>query len=127
MGYTGFALFILGMILAIVAPINKRKNTRCSAQAPGVLIGIYRRRRGLTYLFTYHVNGVDYQLKSTAGSPEAHNSGEACTIWYNPAKPQDAQPFHYETSKIYTYLFLGGIALILVGLVLTVIGLANGI
>ena len=31
----GFGLFLLGIIFMIVAPINKRKNRRCSAQTQG--------------------------------------------------------------------------------------------
>ena len=37
----GFGLFLLGIIFMIVAPINKRKNRRCSAQTQGTLIKIF--------------------------------------------------------------------------------------
>ncbi|MCR5793874.1 MAG: DUF3592 domain-containing protein [Solobacterium sp.] len=127
MAAAGFAIFLLGLIFVIAAPINKRKNARCSAQAQGVLIDIWRRRRGLTYLFAYHVNGTDYHLKSTTGGTEAHNPGDPCTIWYNPAKPQEAQPFRYESARIYTILFIAGIAMVLLGMILTVIGIASSV
>lgn len=125
MAIAGFALFLLGIILIIVAPINKRKNARCSAETQGVLQEIRRREHGHTYLYSYSVDGVDYQLKSTICSKEPNNTGDTCTIWYDPARPKDAQPFRYESGKVYRIILLIGIALFLLGIVLTCIGLAH--
>ena len=125
MAIAGFALFLLGIILIIVAPINKRKNARCSAETQGVLQEIRRREHGHTYLYSYSVDGVDYQLKSTICSKEANNTGDTCTIWYDPDRPKDAQPFRYESGKVYRIILLIGIVLFLLGIVLTCIGLAH--
>lgn len=127
MWIAGFALFVMGVALMIIYPINKRKNTRCSAQTQGTLIDIYRRFNsdgytGDGYLYTYFVDGVEYRLKSTVRSKEVSEIGDVCTIWYNPAKPKDAQPFHYSSNRVYTILLLVGIAMLLVGIVLIGVG-----
>ena len=46
-------LFGLGLILAIVAPINKRRNARCSAKTQGILTQILLRHRSLIYVYSY--------------------------------------------------------------------------
>ena len=130
MGIAGFALFVLGLIFIIVAPINKRKNSRCSAQTQGTLRDVRIREgsngsRGHTYYYSYNVDGIEYQLKSVNRSSEANNIGDNCTIWYNPAKPKDAQPFHYDSGKVYTIILIIGIVIILLGLILTVLGLGR--
>ena len=125
MAYIGFMLFVLGIIFIIVAPINRKKNSRCSAKAQGRLLEVRKREHGHTYIYSYSVNGTGYQIKSVNRSPEANNVGDSCTIWYDPAKPQAAQPFHYESGKIYTVILIIGIALILLGLLLLVIGVAR--
>lgn len=126
----GFAIFVLGLIFVIVAPINKRKNTRCSAETQGTLINIIERRNSdgrlpSMYLYSYSVNGVEYQTKSTFHSSEADEVGDQCTIWYNPKKPQAAQPFHYGSTKIYNIILIVGIAMLVLGIVLTLYGVAH--
>lgn len=73
MAIAGFALFIfgVGVILVIVAPIGKRKNNRCSAQTQGTLREIRGRYNSDGSLhgmrvYAYFVDGIEYQLKSTA-------------------------------------------------------------
>lgn len=51
--------------------------------------------------------------------------GDSCTIWYNPAKPKDAQPFHYESNKVYRIILVVGIVLTLLGIILTMVGLSQ--
>ena len=125
----GFALFVLGIIFVIVAPINRKKNARCSAQAQGTLVYIRTHRRsngtyGHTYYYTYNVDGTEYSLKSVNCSKEAEKEGDPCTIWYDPKKPERAQPFHYESDKIYKWILILGIVLIPVGLILIMVGAA---
>ena len=125
----GFALILLGLIFAIVAPINKRKNARCSMQTQGLLKEIRKRSRSdktssTAYIYSYVVDGIEYQIRSTIPSQEAGNVGDACTIWYNPNKPKEAQPFRYESAKIYNILLIAGIVMVLVGIVLFVVGVA---
>ena len=76
-------------------------------------------------VYAYQVDGIEYQTKSTAINREASEVGDECSIWYNPKKPKDAQPFHYESAKAYRIIFLIGIALVLLGLVLFVVGVAS--
>lgn len=38
MAVAGFALLVIGIVFVIVAPINKKKNNRCTAQTEGTLI-----------------------------------------------------------------------------------------
>ena len=128
MAIAGFALFVLGLVFLIVAPINKRKNSRCSAQTQGTLKDIWKRRRSngpdtKTYVYTYSVDGVEYRISSSTRGKGASQVGDSCTIWYNPKKPKEAQPFHYESAKAYRIVFVIGIVLVLVGIVLTVVGL----
>ncbi len=128
MAYVGFGLFLLGIIFVILAPINKRKNARCSEQTQGILQDIRTRYNskgftGLMYYYSYFVNGVEYKIKSPVLSPGAGNIGDSCEIWYNPGNPKDAQPFHYESNKAYRIILIIGIAMILLGLVLALLGL----
>ena len=130
MSYAGLFLFLLGIIFVIVAPINKRKNTRCSAEAQGMLCDIHRSvnskgSRTTKYIYSYFVDGTEYQIKSTILSKEAHNIGENCTIWYDPKKPGKAQPFHYASAKVYNIIILIGVAMILLGLFLIVFALGH--
>ena len=125
MAYAGFAIFLLGIIFIIVAPINKKKNNRCSAQTQGMLIDFWARRHGHTYLYSYTVDGTEYQVQSVNLSPEAKEIGDNCTIWYDPKKPKDAQPFHYESNKIYNIILIIGIVMLPLGFLLTVLGMAR--
>lgn len=131
MAVVGLVLFLVGIIFVIVAPINMRKNSRCSAETQGVLSDIHvgRNSRGVTqrtYYYTYSVDSVEYQTKSTIASKQVTDIGDACTLWYNPKKPGAAQPFHYETNKGYIIILIVGIVLIVGGFVLIAAGLANG-
>ena len=110
-------MFVLGLVFVIVAPINRRKNARCSAQTEGV-------SAGHMYIYSYIVNGIEYQTKSTICSPQIRKVGDSCTVWYNPKKPEDAQPFRYESAKVYNIILIIGIVMILLGIVLTVAGAA---
>ena len=93
----GFAIFVLGVVFVIVAPINKKKNARCSTQAHGMLMDILKRENSDEplpdiYVYSYSVDGIEYQLKSTVYNKQVNAVGDHCTIWYNPKKPKDAQP-----------------------------------
>ena len=125
MWIAGFSLFVLGLIFIIVSPINKKKNSRCSAQAEGKLIDIQRRNHGFWYFYSYEVNGTVYQVKSPNSSPQAKNVGDDCTIWYDPSKPENAQPFHYDSNKIYNVLLIIGIVMVLLGIVLFFYGIVK--
>ena len=130
MAIAGFAIFLLGIIFVIVSPINKRKNARCSAQTQGTLQEIrkWKNSKGHnrhTYIYSYNVNGIEYKMKSTILSSEIKRTGDSCTIWYDPAKPKKAQPFHYESSKVYTIILVIGIVMVLAGFVLMGIGLSR--
>ncbi len=86
-----------------------------------------RRQRGFAghmYIYSYIVNGIEYQTKSTICSPQIRKVGDSCTIWYNPKKPEDAQPFRYESAKVYNIILILGIVMVLLGIVLTVAGAA---
>lgn len=126
----GFALFVLGITFLISYPISKRKNARCSAQTRGTLSDSIRTRNSngdirRTDVYSYRVDGVDYQIRSTALNPDVSEIGDSCTIWYNPAKPKDAQPFHYESNKVYRIILVVGIVLTLLGIILTMVGLSQ--
>ncbi|MBR6408155.1 MAG: DUF3592 domain-containing protein [Clostridia bacterium] len=130
MWIAGFALFVLGLVFVIVAPINMRKNSRCSEQTQGTLSDIRARynsngRLPDMYVYSYSVDGVEYQIKSTILSKQANRVGDACTIWYDPKKPKKAQPFHYESAKVYKILLIVGIVMIPLGLVLIGAGAAQ--
>ncbi len=122
----GFALFVLGIVLVIVAPIGKRKNKRCSAQTQGVLrkisgqYGSNGARPTMKY-YSYTVDGVEYQLKSTAINPHASNVGDQCPIWYDPKKPSVALEHRYGSNKLFHILLLVGILMLLSPILLAVL------
>ena len=118
MWMAGLFFFLLGIIFMIVSPINRKKNARCSAQAQGKLTDIRRRKRGFWYFYSYEVNGNRYEVRSTNSSPEANEIGDTCTIWYDPAKPEDSQPFRYESDKVYRIILIIGIVSLLLGMFL---------
>ena len=116
MGIAFVALFLfgLGLILVIVAPMGKRKNKRCSAETQGTLIDIRERynssgRLPSMHIYSYSVNGVDYQFKSTAVNPNVSKVGDTCTIWYNPKKPKDALEYKYKSNRLFNILLIIGI------------------
>lgn len=128
MAIAGLVLFFVGIILVVCYPINKKKNARCSAQTQGVLSGIRPRfdsegSQKDAHIYTYYVNGVQYQLETVDYSFKDTTVGDECTIWYNPAKPQDAQAFR-GSDKYLKNMLLIGIVLILAGIVVPLIGLA---
>lgn len=130
MAIAGFVLFSIGLIFIIVAPINKRKNQRCSAKTQGMLIENRARYDSDgplpdMHVYSYYVNGIEYQLKSTAVNKQVNHVGDQCTIWYNPAKPKEAQEFHYDSGKVYKIILIVGIALVLLGIVLTGFGFVS--
>ncbi len=119
------ALFI-GVILIICYPINKKKNARCSMQAQGVLRGIVERHDSDgslkdAHVYSYNVNGVEYQLQTTDHNLEVHQAGDTCTIWYNPANPQDAQAFR-GSDKYLKILLIIGIVMTLLGFLFICVG-----
>ena len=65
---------------------------------------------------------ITIQAQSPNSSPEANNVGDNCTIWYDPAKPENAQPFHYDSNKIYNIILIIGIVMVLLGIILTLYG-----
>lgn len=117
----GFGLFIFGIAFIISYPFVRRKNKRCSAQTEGTLLEIINKSDsnsgGLVYLYSYCVNGTEYKLKS-GPSPQAKNPGDKCTIWYNPAKPKDAQAYP-ASGKLFLII---GLAAVLLGIILLVLG-----
>jgi len=131
MWVAGFSLFLLGLIFVIVVPINRRKNRRCSAQIQGTLLKIQERENSDgpisdMYIYSYYVDGIEYRLKSTIRSPETHEVGDTGTIWYNPKKPKDAQTFRYGSERVYKILLFIGIAMLLLGVILFVVGVGMG-
>ncbi|MDO5131959.1 MAG: DUF3592 domain-containing protein [Eubacteriales bacterium] len=122
----GFMVFVIGVIFIISYPINKRKNARCTGQTQGMLVEIRRRygskgRRKSMHVYSYSVNGIEYMLKTLDYSPQADRVGDVCPIWYNPAKPEDAQAFH-GTDKYLRTLLIIGIVMVLLGMFLTCLG-----
>ena len=130
MGIGGIALFLfgLGLILVIVAPIGKRKTKRCSEQAQGTLIEIRNRHNsGGTLagmkIYSYRVDGVEYQLRSTAVNPNASDVGDTCPIWYNPKNPKDAVEYRYSSNKLFNILLIIGIVSLVASLALPFISM----
>ena len=125
----GLFLFGAGLILVIVAPIGKRKNNRCSAQTQGVLKEIRERfdsdgnLPSMKY-YSYTVNGVEYQLKSTAINPHASKIGDQCPIWYDPKNPSVAVEHRYGSNKLFNILIIVGIVLLFSPILLAVISAA---
>lgn len=132
MAVAGFALFVLGIVFLIVSPINRRKNKRCTMQAQGVLSEVLERENSDgplpdMYVYSYRVGGIEYHLKTTDRSPQIGKVGDACIIWYNPAKPGDAQAFHYSSEKVFKLLLLIGVAMVLLGIFLLCFGFVRQI
>ena len=129
MWIAGFALFILGIIFIILYVYIRRKHTRCSAQTQGILREIRKNRSEEPprdeYFYSYSVNGIDYQLKTFDRSPQTNVVGDHCTIWYNPAKPKDALAHHYDSLKIFKIFLISGIAMVPLGIILFMAGLAQ--
>lgn len=128
MGLIGVGLFLfgLGLILVIVAPIGKRKNNRCSKQTQGTLREIRERynsngRLPSMNVYSYRVDGVEYQLKSTAINPNASRVGDQCPIWYDPKKPSVALEYRNPSNRLFNILLIIGIVLLLSPIVLIVI------
>lgn len=122
----GFMVFCVGVILIICYPINKKKNARCTAQTEGILREIRARynskgRLKDTHVYSYFVNGIEYQLKTLDHSLQVNEVGDSCTIWYNPAKPEDAQAFH-GSDKYLKIILIVGIVMVLLGNFLTFYG-----
>ena len=125
MAFMGVGLIFIGIVVMICYPINKKKNARCSAQIQGMLVDIRKRNHGYWYFYSYEVNGTVYAVKSPNCSPEANEIGDNCTIWYDPSKPEYAQPFRYESNKVYNIILIIGIAMVLLGIFLTMFGLVK--
>lgn len=122
-------VLFVGVIFVICYPYNKRKNARCTAQTQGMLLDVQRRFNSKgslksAHVYSYQVDGVDYQLKTLDYSPEVHAIGDSCTIWYNPDKPQDAQAYRGSDEYLKTLLIIG-IALIVLGILLAIFGLVR--
>ena len=129
MALAGFVVLFIGVVIVICYPINKRKNARCTAQTKGTLWDIQRRYNSKgslksAHVYSYDVDGVEYRLRTLDYSPEASRVGDSCTIWYNPAKPQDAQAYRGSDRYLKTLLIIG-IVLSLAGILLTCIGLVH--
>ena len=123
----GAMSLVVGVILLICCPIGRRRNARCTARAQGTLRDIRARYNSNgflpdTHVFSYTVDGTEYQLKSSSHSPEAERVGDECTIWYNPARPEEAQVVHYESDRVFKIILLAGIALLLLGIILVCVG-----
>ena len=129
MAIAGIVALFVGFILVICYPINKKKNSRCTAQTQGFLSDVQARfnsngSQKSMHVYTYQVNGIEYQLKTLDYSPEAERVGDACTIWYNPEKPEDAQAYRASDGYLKVLLYVG-LALIPLGIVLIIIGLVQ--
>ena len=127
MGVIGFCLFVIGLCFIISYPINKRKNSRCTAQTQGELVSVIERENseGPTkdlHVYSYRVNEIEYQFKTLEHSMEADRAGDSCTIWYDPAKPEHAQAYRASVKYLKSLLIIGIIMLIL-GVVLPFVGL----
>ena len=129
MAITGIVVLFIGITLIISYPINKRKNSRCTAQTQGTLARVrkrYNKNGNLKsmHVYTYRVDGIDYELATLDHSPDAHKPGDVCTIWYNPAKPKDAQAYRASDKYLKILLYVG-LALVLVGLAIVFFGLVR--
>lgn len=122
----GFVCFFVGFVLIICYPINKSKNARCTAQTQGVLSEVRKRYNSKgnlkdMHVYTYHVNGVQYNFRTLDHSLQVSKVGDVCTIWYNPARPGDAQAFR-GTEKYLKTILIVGIGLLWLGIILTIVG-----
>lgn len=122
----GLVVLFIGVILVICYPINKNKNNRCTAETKGVLENIQARfnSKGVQkpmHIYSYEVDGVRYELKTLDYSPQVAYVGDSCTIWFNPDKPEDAQAYRGSDKYLKTLLYIG-LALIPLGILLTIVG-----
>ena len=128
----GLTLFLLGIIFIILYPIAKGKNDRCSEETQGVLRQVIENRSHKEvakdlHVYSYTVDGKDYVIETRDYSlNENIEVGESCTIWYNPKKPEEAMPFHYESNRLFRALLILGIIFVPVGLILIFVGAALG-
>lgn len=76
--------------------------------------------------YSYSVDGIEYQLKSTAINPHAGKVGNQCPIWYDPKKPSVATEHRYGSNKLFNILLIIGILLLLSPIILAVISAALG-
>lgn len=125
----GIVVLFIGFIFIIAYPINKKKNTRCTAETQGTLADIRERFDSegslkSMHVYSYLVDGEEYQLETLDHSLEAEKVGDVCTIWYNPDKPEDAQAFRGSTKYLKNLLKIG-LVLEVLGIVLSFIGCAQ--
>ena len=73
------------------------------------------------HVYSYQANGIEYQLKTLDHSLQVKEVGDNCTIWYNPARPEDAQAFR-GSDKYLKILLIIGIMMVLLGILLTGVG-----
>ncbi len=130
MGIAGFSLLVTGLLFMVGFTSGRKKNARCSAQTEGVLMKAFDTENaagstGRAYLYSCTVGGVGYQLRTGVRSPQTKDAGDSCTVWYNPAKPKDAQVFHDESEKQFRLFLIIGTVLILPGIALICFGLAR--
>ena len=123
----GLAFFLLGIVFIILYPVMKGKNNRCSEQAEGVLRKVVENRSDRVakdlHVYTYSVDGKEYRLETRDYSlREDIKVGDTCAIWYNPAKPEEAMAFHYETNKVFNTFLVLGLVFVPLGLVLICVG-----
>ncbi len=125
----GIVVLFIGFIFIISYPINRKKNTRCTMETQGTLVDIRGRfnskgRLKSMHVYSYQVDGEEYQLETLDYSPDAENVGDVCTIWYNPDRPEDAQAFRGSNKYLKTLLIIG-LVLEVLGIVLSFIGCAQ--
>ena len=75
------------------------------------------------HVYSYQVDGVDYELRTVDHNLDVKEVGDTCTIWYNPKKPKVAQAFR-GSDKYLKYLLFLGVGITLLGIILTFAGLA---
>ena len=122
----GIVLWFVGLVFVISYPINKKKNARCTEQTQGTLVGFQERynssgRLPSEHVYSYSVDGVEYQFKSPEYNPGAQNIGDICTIWYDPERPEIAQAFRGSAKYLKTLRNIG-IALIIIGIAVMCFG-----
>lgn len=122
----GLVATFIGFIFIICYPINKRKNSHCTEQTQGTLEEIRARYNSDgpikdMHVYSYFVDGTEYRLETLDHNLDVKEVGDKCTIWYNPAKPKEAQAFHGSDSYLKTLLIIGIVALLL-GIVVMCIG-----
>lgn len=125
----GFVLIILGIIIIIAGPVSKKKNDRCSMQTVCTLKEILKARKNdptssTKYIYSYYADGIEYTIKSPIPAQQSGSDGDKYSIWYNPAKPEEAQVFHSDSSKSSKVMAIIGIVMLLLGVILSFISLA---